>query len=44
MDCHYFNQNLGGGGAVDPNTMKAFMDGTFLQWVSYIILYLFIGK
>ena len=34
MESHHHIQNMGGGGAVDPNTMKAFMDGPYLQWVS----------
>ena len=34
MEGHYHIQNAVGGGAVDPNTMKAFMDGPYLQWVS----------
>ena len=38
MDSHYLNQNAGNGGAVDTDTMKAFMEGPFIQWVSYSLL------
>ena len=34
MDCHYPFLNSAGGGAIDPTTMKAFMDGPLMQWVS----------
>ena len=33
MENHYHIQHVGGGGAVEPNTMKAFLDGPILQLV-----------
>lgn len=34
MESPYRVQHMGGGGPTEANTMKAFMDGPFLQWVS----------